>query len=173
MKPQNIKPMLATLVAKPFDGEEWIFEIKWDGYRILASKNEKVHLKTRGDQNVTGLYPEIAKEVSKINQECILDGEAVVLDEKGRPNFQLLQNFHRDQSGYPIYYVFDLIYCDGEDLTQLPLIERKKRLKKLLKGARFHHVKYCDHIENRGVLFFEEAQKLGLEGIIAKRKEST
>ncbi len=165
-------PMLATLVDKPFDSEDWIFEIKWDGYRALANKNKEVRLLSRGQKSWNDKFPAIVKELKKIPGNCILDGEIVILDKKRRSNFQMLQNYQRQQKGTPLYYVFDILSYQGKDLTKLPLIERKKILCQLLKKARLPHVKFSGHIEKKGIAFFRAAKKKKLEGIIAKKKES-
>lgn len=165
-------PMLATLVDKPFDGKEWIFEIKWDGYRALAYKDKQVRLVSRGQKSFNERYPTIVKEVKKIPGRFILDGEIVILDKKGKSNFQMLQNYLNRKEGNPLYYVFDILSYNGKDLTHLPLIERKKILHQLLKKSRVSHIKYSDHIEEKGKAFFQAAKKKNLEGIIAKKKTS-
>lgn len=165
-------PMLATLVDKPFDGKEWIFEIKWDGYRALAHKEKQVRLISRGQKSFNERYPTIVEEVKKIPGNFILDGEIVILDKNGKSNFQMLQNYLNRKEGTPYYYVFDILSYNGKDLTSLPLIERKKVLHQLLKKSRSSHIKFSDHIEEKGKAFFQAAKKKNLEGIIAKKKTS-
>lgn len=165
-------PMLATLVDKPFDGKEWLFEIKWDGYRALAHKDKQVRLFSRGQKSFNDQFPTIAEETKKIPGHFILDGEIVILDKKGKSHFQMLQNYSKRKEGTPFYYVFDILSYNGKDLTSLPLIERKKILHQLLKKSRLSHIKFSDHIEEKGKAFFQAAKKKNLEGIIAKKKAS-
>jgi bifunctional non-homologous end joining protein LigD len=168
---KSISPMLATLIEKPFDDKEWIFEIKWDGYRALAEKAGDVHLVSRNHKDFHQ-FPSIVEELKKISGKWILDGEVVILDKKGRSDFQLLQNYQRKKVHPPVYYVFDILFFQGKDLRHLTLMERRKILKELLKKARLKSVKFSEHIEERGKAFFQVAKKKGLEGIMAKRKES-
>lgn len=171
--PDKISPMLATLIKEPFNDPDWLFEIKWDGFRALAyiDKN-KVQLKSRNNQSFNEKFNEIAEELQSISQNVILDGEIVVLDKKGNPQFHTLQNYHRNSEGYLCYYVFDLLHQEGELLVNLPLIERKERLKKLLESFPLERVRYSDHILEKGIPFFKKAAKKELEGIIAKKSDS-
>lgn len=166
-------PMLATLVEEPFDSKEWLFEIKWDGYRALADKKKQVNLISRGQKSFNDRYPTIVQELQKIPGRFILDGEIVILDKSGRSDFQMLQNYLNRKKGTPLYYVFDILTYNGKDLTHLPLIERKKILQALLKKSKQPHIRFSDHIEAKGKAFFREAKKKKLEGIIAKKKDST
>ena len=163
--------MLTTLIDKPFDDKGWIFEIKWDGYRALAEKSREVQLISR-NQKVFKQFPTINEELKKIPGTWVLDGEIVILDKKGRSNFQLLQNYQRRKVGAPVYYVFDLLFHQGKDLRHLTLMERREILRRLLKKARLKFVKFSDHVEEKGKAFFKLAKKKGLEGIMAKRKDS-
>lgn len=168
---KSISPMLATLIDEPFDDKGWIFEIKWDGYRALAEKEKDVELVSR-NQKLFKQFPSINEELKKLPGKWILDGEVVILDKKGRSDFQLLQNYQRRKVGSPVYYVFDLLSYQGKDLRHLTLMERRQILKQLLKKTRLKSVKFSDHIEERGKAFFRLAKKKGLEGIMAKKKES-
>ncbi|HEX2579289.1 MAG TPA: hypothetical protein VHK67_02675 [Rhabdochlamydiaceae bacterium] len=168
---KSIVPMLATLVEKPFDDKGWIFEIKWDGYRALAEKAGDIRLVSR-NRKALEQFPSILEELKKIPGKWILDGEIVIVDKKGRSNFQLLQNYQRKQVHPPVYYVFDILFCGGKDLRHLGLMERREILRGLLKKARLKSVKFSEHVEEKGNPFFREAQRKGLEGIMAKRKES-
>jgi bifunctional non-homologous end joining protein LigD len=164
--------MLATLVKEPFDKKGWVFEIKFDGYRALAHKNKTVRLLSRNDQPFTQ-FPSIVEELKTLPDACVLDGEIVLLDQQGRSQFQLLQNYQRTKQGTPYYYVFDILSYKGKDCTKLSLIERKEILRKMLCGGTYTHLCYSDHIEEKGKSFFKLAAKKGLEGIVAKNKEST
>lgn len=164
-------PMLATLIDEPFDEKGWIFEIKWDGYRALAEKEKDVHLVSR-NQKLFRQFPTINEELKKLPGKWVLDGEIVILDKKGRSHFQLLQNYQRKKVGPPVYFVFDILSYQGKDLRHLPLVERRKILKALLKKARLKYVKFSDDIEEKGKAFFQLAKKKGLEGIMAKKQDS-
>lgn len=170
--PAFIKPMLATLVKEPFDSDEWIFEIKWDGYRALARIDKKVDLLSRNEKSFNAQFSSVADDLSKLKAQVFLDGEIVILDKEGRSQFQLMQNYQRTKEGDLYYYVFDLLYLNGKDLRELPLIERKELLKDLIENVSFSHVRYSDHIERRGKAFFREATKRNLEGIMAKKMDS-
>lgn len=167
-----IRPMLAQPAKEPFNSKDWVFEIKWDGYRALANKSTKVDLLSRNGLSFNARFPAIVKELEKLPGKWILDGEIVILDKQGRSHFQLLQNYQKEKRGTPYYYLFDILSFNGQSLTSLPLIDRKKILQMLLKQSRLKYLRYSDHIEEKGKAFFQKVKKKGLEGIIAKRKES-
>lgn len=171
--PDFISPMLATLVDAPFDDDEWLFEIKWDGFRSLAFINEKkVRLKSRNNLLFNQKFPTIVKELMKIKATVVFDGEIVAVDKQGKSHFQYIQNYKEEKTTL-CYYVFDLLYKDGEDLTDLPLIERKKILKKVLSQLNLPLIRFSDHIIKEGKAFFKLAVKKKLEGIIGKKISST
>ncbi|RJQ42986.1 MAG: hypothetical protein C4538_12740 [Nitrospiraceae bacterium] len=170
--PHNIKPMLATLVKEPFDDPEWIFELKWDGYRAIAEMRERdVSLYSRNHISLNRKYPPVAEALQKLSLEAVLDGEIVVVDEQGHPNFQMLQDYQKTKRGHLVYYVFDLLYFKGHDLTGLPLLRRKEILRKIL-PSHASRIKFSDHVLKDGVLFFRVVSEKGLEGIIAKHAQS-
>jgi len=165
--------MLATLTEDSFDDPNWIFEIKFDGYRALAHiAKKKVGLYSRNAKLFNARFPTLVEELKKISFDCVLDGEIVILDERGRSHFQLLQNYEESHKGNPDYYLFDILSFKGKDLRQLPLKDRREFLKELLGKYKFKHIHFSESIEKRGKALFEKAKKAGLEGIIAKRKES-
>jgi len=180
--PTAIQPMLATTVDEPFDSPDWLFEIKWDGYRAVAFiENGKVRLVSRNQNELTARYPELKDlEKSVKAKTAILDGEAVALDEQGRASFSLMQQRtgfrpggHRGatNAGVPVlYYAFDLLYLDGYDWRKLPLEERKKKLASILITG--DALRYSDHYEKQGRTLFEMARQKGLEGILAKKRDS-
>jgi len=171
--PKKIVPMLATLIDEPFDDQEWLFEVKWDGFRALAFiEKGKVQLKSRSDHSFNRQFPEIVKNLENTKRTAILDGEIVVVDEKGLPHFELLQNY-QNSPGELRYYVFDLLFLDGQDLRDKPLLERKKLLKQLLDSIAAPMIMYSDHIIGKGAVFFKKASKMHLEGIIGKKISST
>jgi len=164
--------MLATLVDEPFDHEDWVFEIKWDGYRAIGSVLKgKTDLRSRNDISFSQKYEPVIKSLQQWNCDAVVDGEVVALNDEGLPDFQSLQTWQKLQQATLVFYVFDLLWVDGYDLTQLPLIERKKILKQIVPGND-EVILYSDHIEKNGKHFFEIAKQKGLEGIIAKNKNS-
>jgi bifunctional non-homologous end joining protein LigD len=181
--PKKIQPMLATLVEKPFNGKDWVFELKMDGIRALIVKDgTKLDMWTRNAKDLTRRFPTLAEAVSDLPVDsAILDGEIVALDEKGQAHFNLIQpRIHLTRSRdialadeqIPVYfYAFDLLYINGYNLMKFPLLERKAVLKKLLENSN-GWVRFTDHIEEEGVSFFNVVSKHGLEGIVAKLKSS-
>ncbi|HEX5667810.1 MAG TPA: non-homologous end-joining DNA ligase, partial [Chitinophagaceae bacterium] len=165
--------MLATLHGEPFDDSEWLYEIKWDGYRAIAEINAKeVRLYSRNGLSFNTTFPLIVQELGSIKHDAVLDGEIVVLDDAGKPSFQLLQMYREDPAHPIMYYVFDILMLDKKDLCSLPLVQRKELLKHLLTGFANKVVRYCDHIPAKGISFFNEVSKMGLEGMIAKKIDS-
>jgi bifunctional non-homologous end joining protein LigD len=169
--PHYIKPMLATAVDKPFSSKEWLFELKLDGYRAIAvTGQKKILLYSRNGISLASRYPAVVAALKKIRVEAVLDGEIVVLNEKGKPDFQKLQNYNKKDEYPLVYYVFDILSCRNKDLTGFPLIERKKLLKKLLKKSPV--IYFSSHIEENGQDFFKAVQSEDLEGMMAKKKDS-
>jgi bifunctional non-homologous end joining protein LigD len=181
--PHAIRPMLATLVDKPFDDEEWLYEIKWDGYRAVTFVDgDSIRLVSRNQNDFTAAYPELHLIPKYIKgKKAILDGEIVALDEQGRSSFSLMQQrtgvgeggrrIRRTRDDIPVaYYVFDLLYLDGYDLMQADLERRKQLLSTILIGTDL--IRYSDHYVGNGLKLFQVAAQSGLEGIIAKRRGS-
>jgi bifunctional non-homologous end joining protein LigD len=167
-----VEPMKAQLTDQPaFDSSEWIFEIKWDGYRAIAEVNKGGNkLYSRNGLTFNKAYAKVFEGLKSFKKDAIIDGEIVVFDEKGKPNFQKLQNYQNRDKYLIQYYVFDIIELAGKSVTSLTLIERKEILQKLLPESDV--IKYCDHVDGEGKLLFKEMVKMGLEGMIAKRKQS-
>jgi bifunctional non-homologous end joining protein LigD len=169
--PHHVRPMLATLVKEPFDDPDWIFEVKWDGYRAVAEiRDDDVSLYSRNLISLDNKFFPIVASLRKLRFDAVLDGEIVVVDDQGRSDFQMLQHYQDAGSGYLLYYVFDLLYFRGHDLTDLPLVRRKSLLKKILPSA--SRTRFSDHIWGNGILFYNAAKEKGLEGIIAKHSRS-
>jgi bifunctional non-homologous end joining protein LigD len=169
--PAQVKPMLATLVDEPFDGPEWLYEVKWDGYRAIGSwDGRKAELYSRNGLDFSQRYKPIEAALRSLTEPAVLDGEVVMIDKDGKSHFELLQNYSRSAKGRLVYYVFDLLWLNGHDLHTLPLIKRKWLLERLLKSNSV--IRYSDHVEEQGVKLFGIAQKQGLEGLIAKRQNS-
>jgi bifunctional non-homologous end joining protein LigD len=178
--PTVIHPMLATAIAKAFDGPEWVFEIKWDGYRAVAFiEDGRVRLVSRTQNDLTAQFAELGSLPQLVKAErAILDGEIVALDDEGRPSFSLMQQRTGFQpgkrrlpgrEGVPIvYYAFDLLYVDGFDLRRVALEKRKQILQeRIVPGGLVH---FSDHYAEKGLDLFEAAKQRGLEGIVAKRR---
>lgn len=167
-------PELATLVDDTPYGDDWVHEIKYDGYRLMAfMKGGSVTLRTRGGKDWTGKFQPLADAIGKLKaDDAVLDLEACVLDENGRTSFSLLKEALSDETPEKIDgWVFDILHLDGEDLTGLPLLERKEKLAKLLKNAK-SPLHYSDHFESAPDLL-TKACKIGAEGLISKRRDST
>ena len=164
--------MLSSLINEPFDDKSWLFEIKWDGYRAIAEiEKGNVNLYSRNNISFNDKFTPIVKFLTQIDHDAVLDGEVVSVDENGISKFTLLQNYQRTGKGNLLYYVFDIIYLDGYDLKELPLIKRKEILKKILPNI--PNVRFSDHIEKEGNAFYKLAEEKKLEGILAKNKKST
>jgi bifunctional non-homologous end joining protein LigD len=162
--------MLATLADAPFDDAGWVFEDKYDGFRMVAKiEHRKVILYSRNGKIISDGYIEVAKALEGVQGDAAIDGELVALDTNGVSHFQLLQNALRDEAKLR-YCAFDLMFHDGEDLRGRPLLERKKRLRAIL--PRHKLIAFSPHRKTFGTKFFEEAGRRGLEGIMAKRAES-
>lgn len=171
--PEISGPQLATLVDAPFDRDGWIFEIKWDGYRALGyhPKHGKHVLVSRNGLSFDAKFPSIVTALDTLPCSAIVDGEVCALDRQGRSSFGRLQQ-HEDTPAELTYCLFDLLYVDGVDVRGLPLLQRKELLKKLLDGCD-PRLYYSDHIETKGLEFFEAARNSELEGIIAKDAAAT
>ena len=168
--PKRFQPMLATLTDSPFDDAGWVFEDKYDGFRMVAKiDGGKVTLYSRNGKIISHSYIEVAKALEGVKADAVIDGELVALDKAGVSHFQLLQNALRHEAKL-LYCAFDLTFCDGEDLRGLTLLERKKRLKNILPRHRL--IAFSRHRNKSGTEFFEEAERKGLEGIMAKRADS-
>lgn len=174
--------MLATAIEKPFDNPDWLFEIKWDGYRAVAFIDDgRVRLVSRNQNDLTAKYPELATLPRFFKgRRAILDGEIVALDDQGRPSFSLMQQstgFRPGKSRLPgrqgvpvIYYAFDLLYLDDLDLRRVPLERRKQLLEERITNGNV--VRFSDHYPEKGIALFEAAAQKGLEGIVAKKRDS-
>lgn len=169
--PQGTKPMLATLIKEPFDHADWIFEVKWDGYRAVAEVQDGgVLLYSRNGISFNKRFSPIVDSLKQLRFEAVLDGEIVVVDNRGYPDFQMLQDYQKSAEGHLVYYVFDLLHFQGHDLTNLPLLRRKALLKRVVPSS--SRIRFSDHVRKEGVTFFDVVKEKGLEGIIAKHGQS-
>jgi bifunctional non-homologous end joining protein LigD len=175
----NYKPMLAKEAAKPFSGKDWIFEIKWDGFRAIAYVNKEVSLRSRNNKELIDNFPEL-QELTKLTHDVVLDGEIVVI-KSGRADFQALQERGKAMKASEIqthivrqpaqYIVFDILEKDGKPNINLPLLERKRVLRESVKEG--EHVVLSDFVEEKGEEYYKAALKKGIEGVMAKRKDSS
>lgn len=171
----QIKPELATLVDQPPTGDDWLYEIKYDGYRILAYiANNHVELRTRNNNNLAERFFSLADALLAWSDgtSMIVDGEVAMIDDTGATNFQALQNYLQNPCGpQPLYFMFDLLYFDGEDLRNRPLLARKQQLETLLQHAPTP-LHYSSHVKGHGAESLNVSCKLHLEGIMGKRATS-
>ncbi len=171
--PESLDAQLAMLVDAPPEGPGWLHEIKFDGYRMLCRvSNGKCRVVSRNGKEWTANFPGIAGAIAQLPvTKAWIDGEIIVNDANGRSSFQALQNVLSDASGAkPLYYAFDLPYLDGYDLREASLVDRKALLREVIGTEPL--VRYSDHVEGNGRVFFNEACRLGLEGIVSKRADS-
>jgi bifunctional non-homologous end joining protein LigD len=166
-----IEPCQPSSAPKPPSGPDWLHEIKYDGFRLLAWRDgDRVRLFTRGGYDWAERYPAIARAVTALKVDsCFIDGEVVVCDEAGRPSFEMLRS--RQHDSVALMYAFDLLALDGQDLRREPLETRKATLASLLR-KRPLGIALSEHLEGEGEIVFWHACKLGLEGIISKRRNS-
>jgi bifunctional non-homologous end joining protein LigD len=168
------EPELATLVSNPPEGDGWIHEIKFDGYRLLVRiDGASIQVMTRRGQDWTRKFGDLVSAAASLGAaRALIDGEAVVMKPDGGSDFQALQNAISGKARKDIvFYAFDLLHLDGRDLRSLPLLDRKKLLKQLLVKAP-KSIRYADHVEGKGDVFFREACRAGLEGIVCKRGDA-
>jgi bifunctional non-homologous end joining protein LigD len=171
--PKGIKPMLATLVDEPFDNPDWQYEVKWDGYRALAFINKgKVELFSRNNKSFNEKFYPIYDLLNEWKINAVLDGEILVLNNKGISNFGSLQNWRSEADGELVFYVFDILWYEGKNLMELPLYERQAVLNDIL-PTDDDRVRLGKVFKASGVDFFDAAERMGLEGIIAKKTNST
>ncbi|HET9679379.1 MAG TPA: non-homologous end-joining DNA ligase, partial [Gammaproteobacteria bacterium] len=172
--PANIKPQLATLVDKPPKGNEWLHEIKLDGYRILAYKNKNtLSLLTRNQNEYNKRFPAVTKALKQLPVDtAVMDGEVVFYGGDGKTDFHELKRvMHHGDASQLIYVAFDLLYLDGYNLRRAPLFERKHLLRALLAKEPNNALRYSDHLDMSGSSVYEKACELRLEGIISKRRD--
>jgi len=169
--PEDIKPMLATLVDKPFDDEGWLYEVKWDGYRSIGYINKNsVDIRSRNNKSFNEKFYPVYEALKKWPVNVVVDGEIMVLNDQGVPDFSDLQNWRSEADGNLIFYLFDVLWLDGFDLMNLPLIERREILRSITPNT--DTIKLSENFDEKGTVFFALADKMGLEGIMAKKANS-
>lgn len=185
--PLSVKPMLAGHVQLPFDNKDWVFEVKWDGVRAILLQNKDegtIEIQSRNGKSITHRYPEIIENVNsvlKCNESVVLDGEIIVLNKEGIPDFQMHQKRMNVESQRDIeflsnnmaatYFAFDIIYIDGRDVQDLKLIDRRKILNSVIAHSS-KRIRISEYIEEKGIALFKSALEKRLEGIVAKDKQS-
>ena len=167
--PASVSPMLCTLTKEVIQDEKYLYELKWDGYRIISSVEKgMVRMDSRSSLNYTHKYPIVAQALASLKHNIVLDGEVVVFNKEGLPDFDALQLYDGHET--PLTYcIFDILWLDGYDLKKLPLTERKEILRRLLKGNRI--LRYSESFENGPALYEQVIQK-NMEGIVTKMKDS-
>lgn len=174
--PEFVSPQLATLVKEAPRGNQWLHELKFDGYRLLCHIDRgHVRLWTRNRKDWTDKFPSVAKVLQSLKvHSAILDAEVVAMDSSGRSSFQMLQQaIHKTAGKGLVLEVFDLIYIDGFNIQRTPLVERKGVLEQLIGSVRSDRVlRYSDHVEGNGAKFFKQACDFGIEGIVSKLADS-
>jgi bifunctional non-homologous end joining protein LigD len=172
----DYEPQLTALVDTPPSGDEWLHEIKYDGYRIGCLIDDgRIRLMTRNGQNYTAALPEVVAAIKTLGlRDGMIDGEVVVLNPDGKASFTALQKALSGTGPRAtlIYIVFDLLRLDGKSLTTLPLEERKTRLKELLAKSTSTRLRFAEHVVGNGPTFYAEAERMGLEGIVSKRRNA-
>lgn len=172
--PRFFAPQLATLVKRAPTGEEWLHELKLDGYRVVVVVDgADTALWSRNHKSWTSKLPSLTRDARALARRAVLDGEAVIFDEAGRASFQrLVTGVHHGREGDVVLQVFDLLWLDGWDLSDVPLEERKRTLKRVLDRGRSSRLRYLDHIIGDGERVFRAACESGAEGIVSKRRSA-
>ncbi len=182
--PTTVSPMLATLATDPFDGDDWVFELKLDGIRAIVIKDgTNVEIRSRNDRSLTRRFPGLVRELREIPADrAVIDGEIVAFDEEGRSRFSLIQprinltrssDIDKAEESIPVFfYAFDLLHINGHGLTGSPLLDRKAVLRKMIPDDE-EWIRYTDHVEGQGREFYSAAAAHSLEGVVAKRKDSS
>ncbi len=166
-----IKPMLAGTATKVFNDPAWIYELKWDGYRALAHiEDHKVALYSRNGLGYNTKFPRLVKDLEEIEHSVILDGEIVILNEDGLPEFSKLQKYDGGKKEVLRYYIFDMLFLNGHPMTGLALTERKSLIPEVIENLIL--TVYCDHLEGLGSALYTKALDAGMEGIVAKKSNS-
>lgn len=167
-----VKPMLASSIKDIFNDKAWVYELKWDGYRVMAHiKDGEVNLYSRNGIAYNSKFKALVKDLELVENDVILDGEVVVLGEDGLPQFQSLQNYDETTPGALRYYVFDMLYLNSHSMLELTLLERKSLIPEVIEHLSY--TLYCDHIEGMGSALYKKAIDAGMEGVIAKKINST
>ena len=172
--PQRVHPMWVAEERRAFDRGGWVFEVKYDGYRAVAELGESgVKLYSRNLKDLGRRFPAIVTALRHMGSQAVMDGELVIIGDDGKPDFQALRGYFPDSGADLRYFVFDLLWLDAYDLTSLPLLRRMSILENLVTKDRTAVIQYVDHVETEGVAFFEAIIAQGLEGMVAKKADSS
>ncbi len=172
---KSVDLQLCTLAKNVPQDDDYIFEVKYDGYRIVAFiENNDVKLFTRNHTDFSQKFPKIVEQLKLLagKKAMVFDGEVILPDQLGRPDFQALQNHMKSGSDDVVYMIFDLLALNGKDLRDIPLWQRKEKLQSLLSKNNYQNIKFAEHFEGDGQKFFKAVEKMGLEGVVAKNKFS-
>lgn len=172
--PTFTPPQLATLVKEAPRGDGWLHELKLDGYRILTvADGERTTLFSRNKKRWTEKLPSLARDAEALGRRLVLDGEAVILDDRGLPSFEaLVEGIHHGRESEVVLLAFDLLWLDGWDLKEVPLEERKRVLRQTVAEASTPRLRYLDHVVGQGAQVFQAACESGAEGIVSKRRDA-
>lgn len=166
-------PMLAKASGKIFDDPDWLFEIKYDGYRMITKISDgSAIMISRNGNSYNEIYKTLRNELEKVEDEVIIDGEVVIENQNKIPKFQLLQNYPKTKNGILKYYVFDLLFLNGKDLSGLSLINRKELLKDFFEKYKFENIFFTEYVIEKGIDLFKKLSKKGYEGVIGKEIHS-
>ena len=169
--PLKMEPMLATLVDQPFEEDGWFYEIKWDGYRAVSFINKgNVEIRSRNDKSFNDKFYPITQALKNWKINAVVDGEIVVVNEQGISDFGALQNWRSEADGELYYYIFDIIWLEGKNLSQVPLENRRIILDSVIPKTGI--IKLSEYFKESGITFFETVKKMGMEGMIAKKADS-
>jgi bifunctional non-homologous end joining protein LigD len=171
--PDFVSPMMAQSAKEPFDSPDWIFESKLGGYRAITVFDAagKPHLWSRNGLPLEQKFPAISKAASRLKLcSTVLDGEILAVDVNGIPRFQLLQRFQKQPTTPTLYFVFDVLWANGADVTSKTLMERRAVLERIIKQAA--GIQFGNYVEGEGKALFDLTKTKGMEGIVAKRKDS-
>ena len=168
--PRDVVPMALSVATEPFNDGDWQFEIKWDGFRMLAyCSGDLVNLTSKTNNSFNKRFASIRAELEEMNLNAILDGEVVILNADGSPNFRNI--ISTKDKGLLVYYVFDLLWYNDRNVLGLPLYRRREILKSIIGNS--EKVRFSDHVDEKGIELFDLVQEHRVEGIIAKHKQST
>jgi bifunctional non-homologous end joining protein LigD len=169
--PEDIEPMLATLVDDPFDEPGWLYEIKWDGFRAISYlKGGVVTIRSRNNKDFNDKFYPVHQALQEWGVNAVVDGEIIVVDDDGMPDFNSLQQWRSEADGHLLYYIFDILWLEGYDLKKVPLRERREILTRIISGEGILRV--SQSFDTTGKEMFAQAEKLKLEGIVAKKDDS-
>jgi bifunctional non-homologous end joining protein LigD len=171
--PSSPEPMMAYWEKEIFSDQKWLYEIKFDGYRAVSTidADGNIEIYSRNGKSFNKDFEPIYKDLAKLRPNIVVDGEIVVLDKNGRSSFSKIQQYKKKQEGELYYYIFDLLYCDGYDLTKAPLEDRKYLLQELLKESP-ETIRYSEHVVGKGQYLYDKSKEQKWEGVIAKKMDS-